>query len=186
MMPHTRLWWFILLFVVFLILATALGATSHVQASPNPAPAPSPWLTSPEPAPPADVPPSEDLRTVLAAKLLLHVIATIIALRLGMKVFYESAMVRGFLAIVAIDTLVTAVMIVVAPLSDGFTALLGPQLVVTGLVMIVTLHRYGFTKDRFTVIPTVLVTKAFGFFGEVALRLVFLDALLRWAALRGW
>ena len=179
MTPHVRFWWFVLLVVVFLILTTALGAP--LQPGPDTPPPP-----PAEAAPVPDVTPSEDLRTVLVAKLLLHVLATVVALRLGMKIFYESAMPGGFFAIVGIDALVTAGMIVVAPLADGFTALLGPQLVVTGLAMVVTLHRYGFTKDRFTVIPTVLVTKAFGLFGEVALRLVFLDALLRWAALRGW
>ncbi len=53
------------------------------------------------------------------------------------------------------------------------------------MVMVVTLHHFGFTKDRFTVIPAVLVGKVFAFFGEVALRMLFLEALLRYAATKG-
>jgi hypothetical protein len=187
MLPHSRVWWFVLLVVVFLVLATVVAARTAGRSSGTSSVSALVSVVAPETAGASEeVLPSEDLRTVLAVKLLLHVVATVVALRLGMKVFYESAMLRGFLAIVAVDTLVTAVLTVVAPLSGGFTAMLGPQLVVTGLVMVVTLRRYGFTKDRFTVIPTVLVTKAFAAFGEIALRLLFLEALLRWAALRGW
>ncbi len=172
MMLHSRLWLFVLVVVVFLVLTTALGA----------APVEPPAAA----AVPEVVAPSDNPATVLAATLLLHLVATAIALRLGMKIFYESAMSGGFLAIVVIDALVVAAMIVTGPLSGGLTAMLGPQAVVTALVMVVTVHHFGFTKERFTVIPTVLVAKAFAFFGEVALRILFLDALLRWAAGRGW
>lgn len=178
MLPHSRLFWFVLLVVVFLVLATALGAAAQ-PAPQTPA--------APAVAGPVEVlAPSAQPATVLAATLLLHLVATVVGLRLGMRIFYESAMARGFVAIVLIDVLVVAGMIWAGPLCDGFSALLGPQVVVTALAMVVTLHHFGFTKDRFTVIPTVLVAKAFGFFGEVALRMLFLDALLRWAAAQGW
>lgn len=172
MMLHSRLWLLVLVVVVFLVLTTALGAA--------------PAERSAAAAVPEVVAPSESPGTVLAATVLLHLVATAIALRIGMKIFYESAMPGGFFAIVVIDALVVAAMILAAPLSDGLTAMLGAQVLVTALVMVVTVHHFGFTKARFTVIPTVLVAKAFAFFGEVALRMLFLDALLRWAADRGW
>lgn len=216
MLPHSRLWWFVLIAVVFLLLATALGRsetqTTPVAPSPaapavappapgqapptevappaKPAPAPTPTVVPREPekspfAKPAAVLPEPSARAAFLIALALHVVATVIALRIGMKIFYESALFGGFCMIVLLDALVLAALLLAAPLTDGFTALLGPQVVVTALAMMLTLHHYGFSKERFTVIPTVLATKAFGFFAEVALRMLFLEALTRFATEKG-
>lgn len=188
MLPHSRFWLFVLTVVLFLLLTTAVcGAASPAPGSMKPEP-PAAAEAAPSATPaasPAEAPLSDKEATVLAARLLLHLIAVAIGLRVGMKIFYESTMWNGFVAILLIDTALVATMDLLAPLSGGFSGMLGPQVVVTGLAMVVTLHHFGFTKDRFTVIPTVLVAKAFGFFAEVVLRMLFLDVILRWAASRG-
>lgn len=184
MLPHSRFWLFVLTVVLFLLLATALcGAATRdcMVASVASTVAPA----APSAVPPADAQLGNKEATVLAAKLLLHLVAVAFGLRVGMKIFYESAMWGGFVAIVLIDTVVAGAMSLSASFFGDVFAMLGPQVVVTGLVMIITLHHFGFTKDRFTVIPAVLVAKAFGFFAEVALRMLFLDAILRSAAARG-
>jgi hypothetical protein len=183
MPPHARLWWLLFTILLFVVVTTALCGEG-----PQPAPAAAPTLVQAPPAPaPAvpDVRPSAQPATVLAATLLLHLLATAVGLRAGMKIFYESTMFGGFCVIVLVDLLLVVAMTLLGPATDGFTTMLGPQLVVTALAMVITLHHFGFTKDRFTVIPTVLVAKAFGFFGEVALRMLFLEALLRYAATQG-
>jgi len=115
----------------------------------------------------------------LWAKLLLHVLATVFGLRAGMKLFYENVMLAGFVAVVLIDALVVLALALAAPLCGGVSAKLAPQTIVTALVMVVTLHRFGFAKDRGTVLLAVVVAKGFGVLGEVGLRLLFLDAILR-------
>ncbi len=187
MHPHSRLWWFVLTVFIFLLLTTALCGAEPKPVPPT-APAQTVVVVTPHPASTPEtsevVPPPHPATTLLVT-LLLHVVATVICLRAGMKIFFESAMFGGFCAIVLIDALIVAIMILCASLTDGFTAMLGPQVVVTALVMAVTLHHFGFTKEWFTVMPSVLVTKAFGFFAEVALRMLFLEAILRWVAARG-
>lgn len=217
MLPHSRLWWFVLIAVVFLLLATTLGrsetkdsAAANTPATPTatpadpqpapppkvappaPAPAPTPVPTmvprapekSPAVAPAVETPPPSALAMSLAT-LALHVVATVVALRIGLKIFYENTLFSGFCMIVLIDAFVVALLLLGAPLTDGFTKLWGPQVVVTALVMVLTVHHYGFSKDRFTVMPAVLVTKAIGFFAEVVLRMLFLDALTRLAVEKG-
>ncbi len=189
MHPHSRLWWFVLTVFIFLLLTTALCGAETKPVPPT-APAPTVVVVTPHPAPavtpePGEVAPTPRPATTLLVTLLLHVVATVICLRAGMKIFFESVMFGGFCAIVLIDALIVATMILFASLTYGFTAMLGPQVVVTALVMAVTLHHFGFSKEWFTVMPSVLVTKAFGFFAEVALRMLFLDAILRWVAARG-
>lgn len=188
MHPHSRLWWFILTIFVFLLLTAALGSEGPTPTQKTPPPSPAPTVVAPAPVGTAVEPellPSAHPATVLAATLLLHLLATAVGLRAGMKVFYESTMFGGFCVIVLVDLMIVLAMTLCGPLTDGFTAMLGPQVVVTALVMVVTLHHFGFTKDRFTVIPAVLVGKVFAFFGEVALRMLFLEALLRYAATKG-
>ena len=215
MLPHSRLWWFVLIAVVFLLLATTLGRgetkdTANAPATPtatltDPEQAPPPKVAPPTPAPaPAPVPtmvtrapektpavapviepPAPGALTVALVTLALHLAATVLALRIGLKIFYENTLFSGFCMIVLIDALVVALLLLCAPLTDGFTKLWGPQVVVTALVMMVTVHHYGFSKDRFTVMPAVLVTKAIGFFAEVVLRMLFLDALTRLATEKG-
>ena len=211
MLPHIRFWWFILLAVVFLLLATALGRSQSPNGATPAQPEP-PAVTPPDPAPaqqPKVAPPPAPARTptptmvpralektpvekpevvpepsalaLALATLALHTVATVIALRIGLKIFYENTLFGGFCMIVLIDTLVVAALLLCAPLSDGFTALWGPQVITTALVMVLTVHHYGFSKDRFTVMPSVFVTKAFGFFAEVALRMLFLDSVARLA-----
>lgn len=217
MLPHSRLWWFVLIAVVFLLLATTLGRSENQDApaanpsaasvatltvpesapppkvappAPPPAPTPAPTMVqrAPEKSPaaaPVVEPPAPGSLTVALVTLALHVVATVIALRIGLKIFYENVLFSGFCMIVLIDALVVALLLLCAPLTDGFTKLWGPQVVVTALVMMVTVHHYGFSKDRFTVMPAVLVTKAVGFFAEVVLRMLFLDALTRLATEKG-
>ena len=217
MLPHSRLWWFVLIAVVFLLLATTLArsesqdesaanppaapvATPTVPESapppkvapPTPAPAPTPVPTmvprapekSPAVAPAVETPPPSALAMSLAT-LALHLVATMVALRIGLKIFYENVLFSGFCMIVLIDAAIVALLLFFAPLTDGFTAMWGPQVVVTALVMVLTVHHYGFSKDRFTVMPAVLVTKAIGFFAEVVLRMLLLDALTRLATEKG-
>ncbi len=187
MFPHSRIWHFLLLVVIFLLVTVALGRPA-VQSTPAPSPGPEPRVlvqTTIPPPPVPDSPPAENPNTRMKVLLLLHVVATVFGLRAGMKVFYENTMWSGFLAIVAIDALAVGAMMLLGPMTEGFTAMLGPQVAVTGLIMMVTLHHFGFTKERFTVIPAVLLAKAFGFFAEVALRMLFLDALVRFATSRG-
>lgn len=176
MLPHPRLWPFVLI-AMSLVLTTVVADPQTAPAQPASAAVPA--------AGPDDAL-SENPWVMLGATLLLHVVATAVALRLGMKIFYESMMAGGYAAIILVDALIAGVMTFFGPLTEGFTAMLGPQLVVTAGVMVLMLHRQGFTKAWFTVIPTVLVTKAFAFFGEVVLRMLFLEAMLRWAAARGW
>lgn len=218
MLPHTRFWWFVLLAVVFLLLATALGhSQSHNSDTPaqpeppavappaRPAPAEQPKIAPPPAPAPArsptptmvpralettpvekpEVVPEPSALALALATLALHTIATAIALRIGLKIFYENMLFGGFCMIILIDTLVVAALLFCAPLSDGFTAMWGPQVVTSALVMVLTVHHYGFSKDRFTVMPAVLVTKAFGFFAEVALRMLFLDSVARLTAKLG-
>ena len=178
MLLHSRFWWIVLLIVVFLLLATAVGAK-------EPTPAPSPAASAPVSPPAEDGAAGPRPGLLLLTNLLLHVVATVVGLRIGMKVFYESAMFGGFCGIVAIDAAVVAGMHLAGPLCSGFSALLGPQVVVTALVMVVTLHHFGFTKDRMTVIPAVLMAKAVGFFAEVVLRMLFLEAMVRYLGRAG-
>ena len=217
MLPHSRLWWFVLIAVVFLLLATTLGrgespnapaapapatpsavvpsdpepATPPEVAPPTPAPAPTPTMVprapekSPPVAPPPIAPPAPSALAVSLATLALHLVATVLALRIGLKIFYENTLFSGFCMIVLIDAAIVALLLFLAPLTYGFTKLSGPQVVVTALVMVLTVHHYGFSKDRFTVMPAVLVTKAIGFFAEVVLRMLFLDALTRLATEKG-
>ena len=189
MLPHSRLWWFVLLVVGLLLLTTALYSQEASPARPA-APVPPPTVVAPAPytapVPPVERPALPSVQAVLLATLLLHVVATVVGLRAGMRIFYESVLFGGFLAILCVDALVVAAMLLGGPLTDGTSATLGAQTVVTALVMVITLHHFGFTKDRFTVMPAVLVAKAFGFFGEVVLRMLFLDSLLRFAVERGW
>jgi hypothetical protein len=214
MFSHSRLWWFVLIAVAFLLLATTLGrsetsnpsganapAAQPAIAPADPESAPPPKVAPPTPAPmPTQVPraPEKSPTVTPAAPLLepsalalavatlaLHLVATVFALRIGLKVFYENTLFGGFCMIVIIDALVLAALLICAPLTDGFTQLWGPQVVVTALVMVLTVHHYGFSKDRFTVMPAVLVTKAVGFFAEVVLRMLFLEALTRLATEKG-
>ncbi len=184
MLPHSRFWLFVLTVVLFLLLATAVCASPPADFAPA-KPLPSATVSAAVPAQETgsgrELEPSGGEAAVLAVRLLLHFIAAAVGLRVGMRIFYESTLWRGFLAILLFDTALVAGMELLGPLYDGFTALLGPQIVVTGLFMTITLQHFGFTKDRFTVIPAVLVAKAFGFFVEVVLRMLFLDVLLRWA-----
>ena len=140
---------------------------------------------SPPVAPPPIAPPAPSALAVSLATLALHLAATVLALRIGLKIFYENVLFSGFFMVVLIDTAIVALLLFFAPLTYGFTKLSGPQVVVTALVMVLTVHHYGFSKDRFTVMPAVLVTKAIGFFAEVVLRMLFLDALTRLATEKG-
>jgi hypothetical protein len=121
----------------------------------------------------------------LCARLLLHVLATVFGLRAGLKLFYENTLLVGCVAVVLLDTLVILAMVLVAPWCGGVSALLVPQGMVSAPVMVATLHRFGFTKDRGTVILAVVVAKGLGFLGEVGLRLLFLDAILRYLTALG-
>ena len=123
---------------------------------------------------------------VLFATLLLHVLATVFGLRAGMKLFYENAVLAGFVAVVAIDVLVVLAMELAGPFTEGASATLGPQAVVSAIVMVPTLYRFGFTKDHVTVLLAVAVGKTLGTLAEVALRFLFLDAMLRHLAGLGW
>ena len=143
-----------------------------------------PEKSPPVVAPPI-APPAPSALAVSLATLALHLVATVLALRIGLKIFYENVLFSGFFMVVLIDTAIVALLLFFAPLTYGFTKLSGPQVVVTALVMVLTVHHYGFSKDRFTVMPAVLVTKAIGFFAEVVLRMLFLDALTRLATEKG-
>jgi hypothetical protein len=110
-------------------------------------------------------PPKEEVHSPLDALpefltgLLIRFIFTLIALKLAFKYWEMDAFWKGTFMIAGIDLAIHAIAELLAPVTHGFTTMVGVENGIAGLVLIYTIHRFCFNKRIQNAVLTAAVVK---------------------------
>ena len=98
---------------------------------------------------------------VAAALVLLglHLVVTLIGLKIAFRYWEMDAFLSGMLAIAVIDVVLHAALAALGPLTGGITSMRAVENGIPGFVMIFTIRHYCFNKDLSDAIQTAAVVK---------------------------